>query len=141
MKVISQYTGTVTRSVIVDGVPTTETFSTVNDIGLRTETVGGVTKTYISVSEGKDAYGIIIADAIRTLVGELQLDLGRGIDYENTVWLNSRKKTEWERQVLARVLGYDFVESVIGFRTWMEGQTLRYELTVKTVDGIVKIAS
>lgn len=54
----------------------------------------------------------IIADAIRTLEGELQLDLDAGIPYERTVWQSVGGIPLWKHYVTTRVLAFPFVDSI-----------------------------
>lgn len=66
----------------------------------------------LSVASGKSAYGQVVAAAIRTLTGELQLDAERGVPWMSTI-LAKRNRTEiWKHYVKKRVLEMDFVESV-----------------------------
>lgn len=105
-----------------------------NDIGL---TADG--KDY-AVSSGTEAYGFIIADAIRTLVGELQLDIQRGIDYENTVFASASRLIQWKRDVQDAVTAFDFVKSVKAFEAKVvDGNTVSYRLEVVTDSGLTVV--
>lgn len=93
----------------------------------------------LSFAKSKDAYGMIIADAIRTLTGEIQLDISLGIPYVNTVFESLALEPVWRTFVDERIRAFPFVEGVNRFTTSYntDTKTLSYSITVKTVDGEV----
>lgn len=96
--------------------------------------------TDYAIATGVEAYGIIIADAIRTLVGELQLDVQRGIDYENTVFASASRLIQWKRDVQDAVTEFDFVKSVKTFEAnVVDGNTVSYRLEVVTDSGLTVV--
>jgi hypothetical protein len=96
--------------------------------------------TDYAIATGVEAYGIIIADAIRTLVGELQLDVQRGIDYENTVFSSASKLIQWKSDVQDAVSEFDFVVSIKSFEAKVvDGNTVSYRLEVVTDSGLTVV--
>ncbi len=93
-------------------------------------------------SEGLEAYGNIIADAIRTLKGELQLDVERGIPYDETVWDSVTKVWRWKALVSAAVRAYGFVYDVSRFDVEVDPprRQLSYQMRVVTDAGTVEVS-
>lgn len=112
----------------------------VNDIGVVEDSSG---KAHIAFDTGKESYANIISDAVRTLVGELQLDIDRGIPYLETVF-NSPKDVElWKHYVRKAVEEFDFVESIDSFRTeWDASKNLlSYRMEITTTEGTVEVTN
>lgn len=97
----------------------------------------------IAMSTDKNAYAYIIGDAIRTVMGELQLDSENGIPYFATVFDRSDKLNIWKHYVSKKILGFDFVTGIPKFDAEIIGddRVLKYDMTVKTIDGEVNIAA
>lgn len=97
----------------------------------------------IAIADDKNAYAYIIGDAIRTVKGELQLDIEAGIPYFATVFDRSDKLSIWKHYVEKKILSYDFVLGIPKFEVELtnDKSILRYDMTVKTKDGLVNIAS
>ena len=90
----------------------------------------------IAVSSGKDAQAHIIADAIRTLEGELQLDIEAGI----TVWESRSRVNIWQHFVRERVLGLPFVQEIVSFTVDLGTEhLLHYTLTVRTDNDTITV--
>ena len=109
-----------------------------NDI----ETVAGTNgKKHISFSTGKQAYANIIGDTVRTVCGELQLDVNRGVPYFETVFKSVNGIDIWKNDVRKIVNGLSFVKSIVSFDvSWNPiSRKLNYEMVVETDDGEVMV--
>ena len=91
-------------------------------------------------NEGRRAYGDILAAAIRTLEGEMQLDTDRGIPYQRTVWESVTHENVWEIYVRRTVTEYPFVVRIERLDVAVANGKLHYTLVVETTDGTVEIA-
>lgn len=112
-----------------------------NDIETHAVTVGGVTKRYLSFNTGKQAYADIIGDTVRTVSGELQLDVNRGVPYFETVFKSVNGIDIWKNDVRKIVNGLSFVKSIVSFDVSWEpiSRKLKYEMVVETDDGEVTV--
>ena len=92
--------------------------------------------------DGHDAYSVVIADVVRTVRGELQLDTGAGVPYFETVFDSVNGIDIWKSEVRKRVLALSFVRSIDSFSaSWKAGnRTLSYSMTVSTDNGTVTIS-
>lgn len=92
----------------------------------------------IALVTDKSAREQIIAAAIRTRRGELQLDLDRGIPYFETVFKSPSKDNLdiWEASVRDTITEFDFVSSIKNFTYEIdyERNILRYHATIVTTD-------
>lgn len=88
-----------------------------------------------------DAYSTVIADVVRTVRGELQLDMERGVPYFETVFKSVNGIDIWKSDVRKRVLALSFVRSIDSFSaSWnTENHILSYSMTVSTDNGTVTI--
>lgn len=92
-------------------------------------------------NSGRRAYGDILASAIRTLEGELQLDTSRGIPYQRTIWETITRRNIWEIYVRNTVTAYPFVIRIESFTYSISAKReLTYVLIVETDAGTVEIA-
>ena len=110
-----------------------------NDIETNAVTVGGVTKRYLSFSNGKQAYADIIGDTIRTVSGELQLDVNRGVPYFETVFKSVNGIDIWKNDVRKRVLEFPFVKSIDSFDVSYANKKLEYTMHLTTDAGDVTV--
>lgn len=94
-------------------------------------------------AEGVDAYATILADAVRTLIGELQLNVEAGIPWLETVFNSPNEIPLWKHNVSKMVLSYPFVESITSIATEIipDSKTMKYTLTVVTDLGNVEVSS
>ena len=92
--------------------------------------------------DGLDAYSTVIADVVRTVRGELQLDTERGVPYFETVFKSVNGIDIWKSDVRKRVLALSFVRSIDSFSaSWnTENHILSYSMTVSTDNGTVTIS-
>ena len=65
--------------------------------------------------DGLDAYSAVIADVVRTVRGELQLDMERGVPYFETVFKSVNGIDIWKNDVRKRILELPFVKSIDSF--------------------------
>lgn len=93
-------------------------------------------------ADGLDAYSTVIADVVRTVRGELQLDMERGVPYFETVFKSVNGIDIWKSDVRKRVLALSFVRSIDSFSaSWnTENHILTYSMTVSTDNGTVTIS-
>lgn len=112
-----------------------------NDIETHAVTVGGVTKRYLSFNTGKQAYANIIGDTIRTVSGELQLDVNRGVPYFETVFKSANGIDIWKNDVRKIMNGLSFVKSIVSFDVSWDpvSRKLNYEMVVETDKGEVTV--
>lgn len=95
-----------------------------------------------AMAEGQEAYGLILADAVRTLRGEIQLDVSIGIPYETTIWANRNRLAIWKHHVKDTIGGYPFVTAIERFDANVDEKgTLSYEIVIRTPDGDVTVSS
>ena len=110
-----------------------------NDIETHAVTVSGVTKRYLSFNNGKQAYADIIGDTIRTVSGELQLDVNRGVPYFETVFKSVNGIDIWKNDVRKRVLEFPFVKSIDSFDVSYANRKLEYTMRLTTDAGDVTV--
>ena len=110
-----------------------------NDIETHAVTVSGVTKRYLSFNTGKQAFADIIGDAIRTVSGELQLDVNRGVPYFETVFKSVNGIDIWKNDVRKRVLEFPFVKSIDSFDVSYANRKLEYTMRLTTDAGDVTV--
>lgn len=92
-------------------------------------------------SSGLSAYADIIADKVRTLEGEMQLDIEGGIPYQRTIWDNMSELDVWKIYVRQTVSALPFVKSIVSFTTNVsDGKMLSYVLEVETDIGTVTVS-
>ena len=109
-----------------------------NDI----ETVAGTNgKKHISFSTGKESLANIIGDTVRTVCGELQLDVNRGVPYFETVFKSVNGIDIWKNDVRKIVNGLSFVKSIVSFDVSWDpvSRKLNYEMVVETDEGEVTV--
>lgn len=89
----------------------------------------------------KDACAHIIAAIVRTLEGELQLDIEAGIPYERTIWTSIKNIPLWKHYVTQAVSKLPFVSEITSFTTELTGgNILSYELNITlTTDETVTV--
>lgn len=97
----------------------------------------------ISVSSDIDAYKFILEDAVRTILGEVQLNTNMGVPYFTTVFSDKRDILLWKDRMKEIVMGYDFVLSVYNFDVKVDymNKTLSYTMNITTTSGDITISS
>lgn len=89
--------------------------------------------------DGLDAYSSVIADVVRTIRGELQLDTERGVPYFETVFKAVNGIDIWKNDVRKRILEFQFVKSIDSFEASYENKKLEYTLHISTDAGVVTV--
>lgn len=92
-----------------------------------------------ALSDGVHAYANIIADTVRTLEGEMQLDVDRGIPYQRTIWTSVSELGIWEIYVRNAVNALPFVVAIEDMDVVVDGKHLSYTLVVRTDEGAVEV--
>jgi len=120
--------------------------ATTNDLVLVSELyVGSDGTTHIrsvfKLCTGLEAYANLIADAVRTLKGEIQLDTTIGIPYLDTIWDSPNRLEAWKWYVRKRVEEFTFVTSITEFTTELHAldHKLTYTLKVATDKGELSV--
>ena len=95
----------------------------------------------LAVSTGREAYADIMADAIRTMRGELWSDTGFGVEYFGTVFARSNSIEAWKVQMRSIIQGFDFVKSISEFNTEYDSNshTLNFKIVIETDQGTVEV--
>lgn len=95
-----------------------------------------------AMAEGQEAYGFVLADAVRTLRGEIQLDVSIGIPYETTIWANRNRLAIWKHYVKDTIGGYPFVTGIHRFSASVDEKgVLQYEIVIETDRDDVTVSS
>ena len=89
---------------------------------------------------GLDAYSAVIANVVRTVRGELQLDTERGVPYFETVFKSVNGIDIWKNDVRKRILELPFVKSIDSFEASYANRKLEYTLHISTDAGTVTIS-
>ena len=90
--------------------------------------------------DGLDAYSTVIADVVRTVRGELQLDMERGVPYFETVFKSVNGIDIWKNDVRKRILEFPFVKSIDSFEASYANKKLEYTLHISTNAGAVTVS-
>lgn len=95
----------------------------------------------LAIHTGKEAYADIINAAIRTIRGEMQLNIEGGIPYMETVFDNPSRVVIWKTEVEEKIESFDFVNAITDFTYDIDydNHTLHYKATIETIDGEVTI--
>lgn len=83
------------------------------------------------------AYEVVVADALRTLVGELQLDLERGIPWMTTILAKRNRVAVWKHYVENRITEFDFVRRIESFNVEYDytRNKVSFALVIVATDG------
>lgn len=95
----------------------------------------------IAFAEGKDAYAVIIADAVRTVEGELQYNTEYGIPYFSTVFASIGLRGVWRARVLDMIRKMSFVQTIgrMDMDFNLSSRTLSYTIELTTDEGEITI--
>lgn len=96
----------------------------------------------LAMSDSQEAYATILSDAIRTVLGELQLNVTAGIDYFGTVFSRVNAIPRWKHDVSEVLLSYDFVKAIgsIDVSIGSDGRLLSYIVEVETDLGVIAVS-
>ena len=113
----------------VAGLPYDERKDHKNDIWLENGT--------FAMCDGTEAYAQTIEAVIKTIRGEIQVDVEYGIPYFETIFATLRGQTIWAASVREAVKALDFVQNIVSFTYAYNPNTkyFDYDLTVKTNDS------
>ena len=89
----------------------------------------------LQIATDKDAIASACATAIRTLRGELQYNMDFGIPYFDVLYTNQPNLDMFRHYILSTVQDIDGVTAIKSLNFQISGETLRYELTIKTGEG------
>lgn len=73
--------------------------------------------------------------AVKTHLGELQLNIEKGIDYEDTIFKHRKYAQQWANQMREAILNDEEVERVDSFDYEIDGETLKYTVVFTTTYG------
>ena len=93
--------------------------------------------------DGLDAYSAVIADVVRTIRGELQLDTERGVPYFETVFKSLNGIDIWKSEVRKSVLQLPFVRTIDSFDVsyGSDRKILTFKMKVTTDLGVTTVSS
>lgn len=86
-----------------------------------------------------EAAAQIIAQTVRTQLGEYQYNQTKGIEYFGNVFTGNPNFQRFEFEVRTQVKTLSFVEKITSFEYTLENNVLSYEMTVKTIYGLVTV--
>lgn len=97
----------------------------------------------LALNKGRNAYADIVANIIRTLKGEIQLDPDAGIDYMGTVFKSITRLDIWKYYVTQQIQELGFIQGITKFDASYDSGTkiLTYSLVVTTDKGVVEVLS
>lgn len=97
----------------------------------------------IKLAFDKEAYAIIIGDCIRTLKGEIQLNVELGIPYMETVFTSQSLISKWKASVRRAVMNFPFVDGISYFEASVESdgpdRKVVFSMKVMTDKGIIEV--
>lgn len=96
----------------------------------------------LAVASGLEAYAQALEAVVKTVYGELPLDVEAGIPYFSTVFLTPRETTSWAAAVRDAAKSLPFVVSVdsLDYALNPADGRLSYTLTVTTDAGSVSVS-
>lgn len=96
----------------------------------------------IALASGLDAYATIIADEIRTCLGELQLNTEVGIPYFETIFKGVNAVSIWRMYVTRATTALPFVKNIRSMDVEIDSQSkvLSYTMEVETDEGVVTVS-
>jgi hypothetical protein len=99
----------------------------------------------IKLAFDKEAYAIIIGDCIRTLKGELQLDVEAGIPYMETVFTSQSLISKWKASVRRAIMNFPFVDGISYFEASVESdgpnKRVVFSMKIMTDKGIIEVTN
>lgn len=92
----------------------------------------------IALASGKEAYAQIVNAKMRTTLGELQLDMRKGLPYFETVFSNAALLDIWRASAVEMLEALPFVISVDSFICQIEGNVVKYTSEIRTDSGVIQ---
>lgn len=96
-------------------------------------------KGNIALAHGIDAYAQIINAKMRTSLGELQLNMGKGIPYFETVFIDKSFIPIWKNEVVRQIESLGFVKNVSSFTCNLDKNMIKYIAEIETDKGTLTI--
>ena len=95
---------------------------------------------FVFVTE-EEAASQIIAQTIKTQIGENQYNKTKGIDYFNNVFTGNTNFQKFEFEVRKQVKALSFVEKINSFEYTLENNILSYVMNVSTKYGEATVSA
>lgn len=91
----------------------------------------------LAMCDGKTCQAQVIEAAIRTVTGELQLDVEQGIPYFDTVFLRASLEEDWADEVTRRILEFSWVTGIPKFEHEFNSveNILKYSIEIDTEEA------
>lgn len=89
----------------------------------------------IATVQDTEATAQIVDARVKTLRGEMQLNVGRGIPYFATIMQSKRFLPYWEGEMRSVILQCPGVRDILSFRYSTSGENLSYLAQVRTTFG------
>ena len=93
----------------------------------------------IALVYGKEAYAQIVNAKMRTVLGELPLDVNGGLPYFQTVFKDANLLSIFESEVIKMLSELDFVKEIKSFDCNIEDGVLYYTTEILTDSGEIKV--
>lgn len=93
----------------------------------------------IAIAVGIDAYAQIVNSKMRTVLGELPMDVNGGLPYFQTIFKDSSMVDVFEAEAIKMLEGIDFVSSVKSFTCEVRGDVLYYTAEIVTDKGAMTV--
>lgn len=93
----------------------------------------------IALVYGKDAYAQIVNAKMRTILGEMPLDVNGGLPYFQTIFKDANLLNVFESEVIKMLQSLDFVTEVKSFDCNVEDGVLYYTAEIITDNGEMNV--
>lgn len=93
----------------------------------------------IALAYGKEAYAQIVNAKMRTILGEMPLDVNGGLPYFQTIFKDANLLHVFESEVAKMLTGLDFVIGIKSFDCNVEDGVLYYTVEIITDNGEMKV--
>ena len=93
----------------------------------------------IALAVGMEAYAQIVNAKMRTVLGELPMDVNGGLPYFQTIFKDSSMVDVFEAEAIKMLEGIDFVSSVESFTCEVRGDVLYYTAEIVTDKGAMTV--
>ena len=93
----------------------------------------------LAIATGMDAYVQIVNAKMRTVLGELPMDVNGGLPYFQTIFKDASMVDVFEAEAVKMLEGIDFVSSVKSFTCEVRGDVLYYTSEIVTDRGALTV--
>ena len=93
----------------------------------------------LAIATGMDAYVQIVNAKMRTVLGELPMDVNGGLPYFQTVFADPSTIDVFEAEAVKMLEAIEFVESVKSFTCEVKGDVLYYTAEIITDKGALTV--